>query len=217
MSTELEGEVLPEDTEQHGNWWSIKCPYCDHENEEIYSSVRLEREEGSDGDSMQCSNCERDFIVRFYCEGDELRATQMEPDFENARQRFRRNCDDYTERWKRMILNVVKKDDDVFMAYLCHRPDSRMQSCMIIITREGITICGDWTPLRGGCSSALGYGVGWFSGVLSEGYLCEKFYDVKELSDDHALLCAIQKAFSDRMQENREEAVDYPNHLREEE
>lgn len=59
--------------------------------------------------------------------------------------------------------------------YLKRVGEGRMMSTLIVFTPEGIVLQGDLTPGRNGNVSTLGYGVGWFSGQLSEGYLCEKF------------------------------------------
>lgn len=56
-------------------------------------------------------------------------------------------------------------------------PPQRSMSTLIMFTPEGIVITGDLCPRMktGGVISDLGYGLNWFSGRLSEGYLCEKF------------------------------------------
>lgn len=54
----------------------------------------------------------------------------------------------------------------------------RVMSTLFIFSPEGITICGDLRPdgPSGSAShSDYGYGLTWFSGNLSERYLCEKF------------------------------------------
>ncbi len=61
------------------------------------------------------------------------------------------------------------------------RPGSgRMMSTQILFTPEGIVISGDLCPRVGtrGVISDLGYGLNWFSGKLSNSYLCEKFFVV---------------------------------------
>ncbi len=68
-----------------------------------------------------------------------------------------------------------------FKAFKMKRPDSgRMMSTQIMFTPEGIVISGDLCPRPGtrGVVSDLGYGLDWFSGKLSENYLCEKFFVV---------------------------------------
>lgn len=68
-----------------------------------------------------------------------------------------------------------------FRAFYLKRPgEGRMMSTLIVFTPEGIVVCGDLCPGHGdgasrGVISTLGYGEGWFSGKLSEDYLCEKF------------------------------------------
>ncbi len=70
-------------------------------------------------------------------------------------------------------------DAERFKAFYMKRPgsDQRMMSTLIMFTPEGIVITGDLCPRMqtGGVISDLGYGLNWFSGKLSEGYLCEKF------------------------------------------
>lgn len=67
-------------------------------------------------------------------------------------------------------------DTEKFKAfYLREKPDSRMMSTLIIFSPEAIILCGDLTPARNGNVSVLGYGLHWFAGFLSEGYLAEKF------------------------------------------
>lgn len=60
--------------------------------------------------------------------------------------------------------------------YYLRPPDGgRMQSTLILFAPEGIVIMGDLCPNLHGAISCMGYGVGWFSGKLSDSYLCEKF------------------------------------------
>jgi hypothetical protein len=69
-------------------------------------------------------------------------------------------------------------DADKFKAfYMREEPNSRMMSTLFMFHPEGITICGDLSPALHGNCSALGYGLSWFAGRLSEGYLCEKFLE----------------------------------------
>ena len=69
-------------------------------------------------------------------------------------------------------------DTEKFKAFKMKRPGSgRSMSTQILFTPEGIVISGDLCPRGGtrGVISDLGYGLDWFSGRLSEDYLCEKF------------------------------------------
>ncbi len=81
-------------------------------------------------------------------------------------------------------------DTEKFKAFKMKRPGSgRSMSTQILFTPEGIVISGDLCPRPGtrGVVSDLGYGLGWFSGRLSEGYLCEKFFVVgwhRELAEE---------------------------------
>ncbi len=72
-------------------------------------------------------------------------------------------------------------DTEKFKAFKMKRLGSgRMMSTQILFTPKGIVISGDLCPRPGtrGVISDLGYGLNWFSGRLSEDYLCEKFFVV---------------------------------------
>ena len=81
-------------------------------------------------------------------------------------------------------------DTQRFKAFKMKRPGSgRSMSTQILFTPEGIVISGDLCPRPGtrGVVSDLGYGLDWFSGRLSEGYLCEKFLQTgwhRELAEE---------------------------------
>lgn len=60
-------------------------------------------------------------------------------------------------------------------AFYIKREGTRMMSTLILFTPEGIVLMGDLCPSNHGAASAFGYGLDWFSGRLSEDYLCEKF------------------------------------------
>jgi hypothetical protein len=61
-------------------------------------------------------------------------------------------------------------------AYYLKKPDgSWVMSTLLLFTPEGIVLQGDLTPEQNGSISTIGYGLKWFLGDLSEGYLCEKF------------------------------------------
>jgi len=196
--------------EKYGTWCKIECPFCDYEIEDLYDyGLVIERDESCEGDSIKCDSCEKEFLIRFGYEYDVLVAEELPEGFKSPSARFAKMKEDLDERFSQMILEVIKKDEQVFIAYIKTSPESRMMSCMIVITQEGITIIGDWVPKTHGINSAFGYGLNWFSNQCYSDYLREKFCDIESYSYDHALLCAIQKCFSDRMQENREESVDY--------
>lgn len=59
--------------------------------------------------------------------------------------------------------------------YLRPADGGRMESVYVVFTPEGIVVMGDWCPALNGCISTSGYGVAWFTGRLSDDYLCEKF------------------------------------------
>lgn len=71
------------------------------------------------------------------------------------------------------ILNDKKTGISVWNM---RRPGTRMYGVQITFSPEGIALQGDvvYGP-GGGLTSTCGYGLGWFSGYLSEDYLCEKF------------------------------------------
>ncbi len=110
-------------------------------------------------------------------------------------------------------LILVSRTKEVTAFYL-KAPGTRMMSTLLLFTPEGIVLQGDLTPERKGSLSDLGYGPGWFSGKLSEGYLCEKFLEHKwvperaaeELRDpDGEWLCDQPKKVRDRVLEIAEE------------
>ena len=71
-------------------------------------------------------------------------------------------------------------DTEAFKAFKLRKPgDGRMMSTLITFTPEGIVIQGDLTPETNGTVSCYGYGLKWFSGRLSEDYLCGKFLQMK--------------------------------------
>lgn len=67
----------------------------------------------------------------------------------------------------------------VFRAFYLKEPgQGRMMSTLFVFTPEGIAIMGDLCPggpKNQGSISNYGYALPWFSGKLSEYYLCEKF------------------------------------------
>lgn len=73
-------------------------------------------------------------------------------------------------------------------AFYLKMPGTRMSSSLFLFTPEGIVIMGDLCP-EGldsyGVISRFGYGLDWFSGQLSEDYLCSKFLH-KEWHATHA-------------------------------
>ena len=99
---------------------------------------------------------------------------------------------------RRALANHVIEtvcDSPTVKAYYLKKPDgSRAMSTLLLFTPEGIVLQGDLTPEQHGSISTLGYGLKWFLGDLSEGYLCEKFLRkewvqelaVEELADAHS-------------------------------
>lgn len=79
------------------------------------------------------------------------------------------------ESLKDHVLVPVLETNQVQAFYLKRPGEGRMMSTLITFTPEGIVLQGDLTPGSYGNVSTFGYGREWFSGQLSEGYLCEKF------------------------------------------
>lgn len=87
------------------------------------------------------------------------------------------------EALKDHVLEAVL-DADQFKAFYLKRPGlGRMMSTLIIFSPEGIVLQGDLTPETNGTVSCFGYGFGWFSGQLSEHYLCSKFLQTTFVAD----------------------------------
>lgn len=80
---------------------------------------------------------------------------------------------------KNHVLEEVLPQVGLFQAFYLKEPgQGRMMSTLFIHTPEGIVIMGDLCPggpKNQGSISDYGYGFGWFSGKLSEDYLCSKF------------------------------------------
>lgn len=76
---------------------------------------------------------------------------------------------------------TIIADTPPIKAFYMKRPGTGMFSVLVVFTPEGIGLTGDLTFGDGGVWSAkYHYGLGWFSGDLSEDYLCSKF-----LKSDH--------------------------------
>jgi hypothetical protein len=70
----------------------------------------------------------------------------------------------------------IEADTPTLRAWYLRKPGrGRMDSTLIIETREGLVIMGDRSPGDNGVISTLGYGAEWFWSKLSEEYLCGKF------------------------------------------
>lgn len=102
---------------------------------------------------------------------------------------------DMKEQLEGHFLVPIEGGKDVEGFYMKRSADSRMMSTLFLFTPEGIVILGDLRPGDNGVISDLGYGLDWFSGKLSERYLCEKFLQqgwhhevaherLKEIADD---------------------------------
>ena len=83
------------------------------------------------------------------------------------------------ESLKNHVLEEALPQTGAIRAFYLKEPgQGRMMSTLFVFTPEGIVICGDLCPggpNNQGSISNFKYGIGWFSGKLSEGYLCEKF------------------------------------------
>lgn len=94
----------------------------------------------------------------------------------------------YHERLKDHVLEVICDHEKVKCFRLCPPDRSNCMSTYITFNPYGIMLNGDLTPGTKGNVSSCGYGVGWFSGHLSVGYLLEKFdlekrWDSKEATE----------------------------------
>jgi hypothetical protein len=105
---------------------------------------------------------------------------------------------------------VLNADTDHVKAWYLKSPEhGRLMSCLIVFTDEGIAIMGDLVPTQNGVISSYGYGVQWFTGHLSEDYLCEKFLakefvpELAEQSFKESLLYARRQGDLDK-EESRE-------------
>lgn len=71
-------------------------------------------------------------------------------------------------------LEPVENTGSLKAFYLRDKPNTRIQSTLIMFTPEGIVITGDLCPGRNGVIGR-GYGLEWFASELSPSYLAEKF------------------------------------------
>lgn len=80
---------------------------------------------------------------------------------------------------KNHVLEEVLPQTGEFRAFYLKEPgEGRVMSTLFVFTPEGIAIMGDLCPggpKNQGSISNYGYALPWFSGRLSEYYLCEKF------------------------------------------
>ncbi len=141
-----------------------------------------------------------------------------------------------TEMYKDHVLVEKGGTDQIRAFYLRHKDRvlyGRMQSTYFLFHQEGITICGDLCPGGGnrnsGVTSCFGYGLEWFVGRLSRGYLAEKFLDQgwhRELAADwcedraHEILRGeydwrLSGDDDDRRREELEQALSIRRELRE--
>lgn len=87
-----------------------------------------------------------------------------------------------------------------FPMFKLHQPGTCVYFIRLTFLPEGIVITGDMMWGGGNCAlngralcSSSGYGVGWFSGKLSEDYLCEKFLRPNQWSRERALEAALDE------------------------
>lgn len=96
---------------------------------------------------------------------------------DEVRERARRHCREMLA--EHVLVQVL--DEPKFKAFYLKDPQySRMQSCLILFSPEGINLFGDLCPSNDRRSSgvhAFGYGLSWFAGNLSWDYLASKFLE----------------------------------------
>ena len=80
-------------------------------------------------------------------------------------------------RWAKEWGMVQTLDTPDYQAFLMSplKKKTRNPSTQFVFTPEGIVIMGDLCPARQGIISCYGYGLKWFVGKLSAGYLAGKF------------------------------------------
>lgn len=81
---------------------------------------------------------------------------------------------EYYDRFDKHRLILVSAGP-ITAFYLKDPEQGRMMSTLIVFTPEGIALMGDLVPERQATASPLGYGIDWFAGHKSSGYLAEKF------------------------------------------
>jgi hypothetical protein len=94
------------------------------------------------------------------------------------------------------VLIPLDAGKDMKAFYLKKPGEGRMMSTLIVFTPEGIVIQGDLTPGQNGNVSCFNYGLDWFRGDLSEGYLCGKFLETsfsREGTDENIREAIISK------------------------
>lgn len=89
--------------------------------------------------------------------------------------------------------------------YLRDPSQGRIMSTLIVFTPEGIALMGDLTPERSGSISCFGYGVDWFAGHKSSGYLCEKFLEKKWIREDAKLELRDRDRWADSYELNEDQ------------
>lgn len=88
------------------------------------------------------------------------------------------NLQTYYDQLKNHYLEPLELGQHLQAYYLREKPGSRMMSCLIIFSPEGIIITGDLNPGRRERKNGIvarGYDMGWFSRPLEPTYLAEKF------------------------------------------
>lgn len=97
---------------------------------------------------------------------------------------MKREVKEILEGFKDHVLEEIPSGERIKTFYL-KIPKTRMGSCLILFTPEGIAIMGDMTPGRAAVST-LGYGLDWFASELGWDYLCSKFLE-KEWVAEYAI------------------------------
>jgi hypothetical protein len=87
---------------------------------------------------------------------------------------------DYTRKTMSELALTRVCNCDPIVAFQLAKPSTRINSCMIVFTPEGIVIMGDLVPESNhGAISMRGYGLAWFASKLGEDYLCSKFLETE--------------------------------------
>jgi hypothetical protein len=97
-------------------------------------------------------------------------------------------AEEIKDSFKDYVLKEVPSGEKIKAFYLKPQRNTRMGSCLILFTPEGIVICGDMTPGRAAVST-FGYGLDWFASELGWDYLSSKFLDKEWVSEYAVKYC----------------------------
>lgn len=181
-------------TETYGDMSVIACPYCGHGNYDLWDCTHNQFDT-HEGDSLQCADCNKVFIVSRHESCNDLQARPMEDGWKSPPQRFGEDVERMMRLFEQHTL-VCDLHTKCYRSFRVKHPEyDTMMGFLVIESPEGLTLIGDWVPKRHGCNSDRGYGIGWFSGSLSADYLCEKFADIEPYTPEHARLVVAQRTF----------------------